>query len=78
MPTKDVRYITQDEVEDIYYNNYYKASGADEIENPRLALYVFDTAILHGVYDAKQMLKKSGGNLEKFEQLSRERYSFCT
>lgn len=74
LPTADVRDITQQEIEDIYYNNYYKASGADQIENPRLALYVFDTAVLHGVYGAKQMLKKSGGDLEKFEQIRRESY----
>ena len=37
------------EAEDIYYNNYYKASGADKIENPRLALYVFDTAVNMGL-----------------------------
>ena len=74
LSTEDVRNITQQEVEDIYYNNYYKASGADKIDNPRLALYVFDTAVLHGVYGAKQILKKSGGDLEKFEQLRREHY----
>ena len=74
LSTRSVKYITNEEVEDIYYNNYYKASGADKIENPRLALFVFDTAILHGVYDAKQMLKKCGGDLEKFEQLRREHY----
>ncbi len=74
LSTVDVKNITQQEVEDIYYNNYYKASGADQIDNPRLALYVFDTAVLHGVYGAKQILNKSGGNLEKFEQLRREHY----
>lgn len=74
LSTVNVRNISQQEVEDIYYNNYYKASGADQIENPRLALYVFDTAVLHGVYGAKQILKQSGGDLEKFEQLRREHY----
>lgn len=74
LPTRSVKYITTEELEDIYYHNYYKASGADKIENPQLALYVFDTAILHGVSDAKQMLKKSGGDLDKFEQLRREHY----
>lgn len=74
LSTEDVKNITQQEVEDIYYNNYYKASGADQIENLRLALYVFDTAVLHGVYGAKQILKQSGGDLEKFEQLRREHY----
>lgn len=74
LPKQSVKYMTDEEMQEIYYNNYYKASGADKIENPRLALYVFDTAILHGVYGAKQILKKSGGDLEKFEQLRKEHY----
>lgn len=74
LPKQSVKYMTDEEMHEIYYNNYYKASGADKIENPRLAMYVFDTAVLHGVYGAKQMLKKSGGDLEKFEQLRREHY----
>jgi hypothetical protein len=74
LPKRSVKYITNEEVEDIYYNNYYKASGADKIENPRLALYVFDTAINMGVSVAKELERKSDGNLEKFEKLRRERY----
>ena len=74
LPTRSVKYITNEEVEDIYYNNYYKASGADKIENPRLALYVFDTAVNMGVSVAKELEKKSNGNLDKFEKLRRERY----
>ena len=51
-------HMTDEEMHEIYYNNYYKASGADKIENPRLAMYVFDTAVLHGVYGAKQNSRK--------------------
>ena len=53
LPTRSVKYITDDEVKDIYYNNYYKASGADKLENPQLASYVFDTAVNMGVSIAK-------------------------
>ncbi len=45
LPIQSVKYITDSEVRDIYYNNYYKASGADKISNPTLAAYVFDTAV---------------------------------
>mgnify|MGYP002797970217 FL=1 len=53
LPTRSVKYITDDEVKDIYYNNYYKASGADKLEKPQLASYVFDTAVNMGVSIAK-------------------------
>lgn len=46
LPKQSVKYMTDKEMHEIYYNNYYKASGADEIENPRLAMYVFDTAVV--------------------------------
>ena len=66
LPTRNVRFITDEEVHDIYYNEYYKASGADKIDDPRLAMFVFDTAINHGLSTAKLLLKRSGGNLDKF------------
>ena len=45
-------------MQDIYYKNYYKASGADKIDNPRLSMYVFDTAVNMGVSVAKELYKK--------------------
>ncbi len=74
LPLRSVKYITDEEVSDIYYNNYYKASGADKINNPKLATYVFDTSVNMGVSRAKDFLDKSGGDLEKFESLRRAKY----
>ena len=70
-----VKYITDEEVRDIYYNNYYKASGADKIQNPKLAAYVFDTAVNMGVSRAKEFLAKSGNDLNTYEQLRRNKYN---
>ena len=75
LPTRSVKYITDDEVRDIYYNNYFKASGADKIENLQLASYVFDTAVNMGVARAKSFLAQSNGNPTTFEQLRRAKYN---
>ena len=72
---RSVKYITDEEVRDIYYNNYYKASGADKIQNPKLAAYVFDTAVNMGVSRAKEFLAKSGNDLNTYEQLCRNKYN---
>ena len=74
LPIRSVKYITDDEVRDIYYNNYFKASGADKIENPKLASYVFDTAVNMGVSRAKSFLDQSNGNPDTFEKLRRAKY----
>lgn len=74
LPKQSVKYMTDEEMHEIYYNNYYKASGADKIENPRLAMYVFDTAVNMGVSVAKDLYKKSNDDLNKFEQLRRNKY----
>ena len=71
---QSVKNITDDEVRDIYYNNYYKASGADQLENPQLGLYTFDTAVNMGVGVAKDLLRQSSGNLDTFEKLRRDKY----
>ena len=72
---RSVKYITDEEVRDIYYNNYYKASGADKIQNPKLAAYIFDTAVNMGVSRAKEFLAKSGNDLNTYEQLRRNKYN---
>lgn len=74
LDAKDVKDITDEEVRDIYYNDYYLASGADKIKDQRLALYVFDTAVNNGVSVAKKLLKQSGNNPAEFEKLRREKY----
>ena len=71
---QNVKNITDDEVRDIYYTMYYKASEADKIKDPRLALYVFDTAVNMGVSAAKKILKQSENDADKFEELRLKRY----
>lgn len=66
---RDVKDITMDEVRQIYYEEYYVASGAHKIKDAKLALYVFDTAVNCGVSIAKRFLAESKGDLDKFEEL---------
>lgn len=74
LPTQSVRNISNAEVRDIYYKNYYIASGADRIKDRRLALALFDTAVNMGVGAAKKLLNQSGGDYNRFNQLRRARY----
>ena len=71
---QSVKNISDDEIRDIYYNNYYKASGADQLDNPQLGLYTFDRAVNMGVGTAKDLLKQSGEDLGTFEKLRRDKY----
>ena len=73
LPIQDVRKMTEVEMNEIYYG-IFKDCGADKIEDPRLAFYVFDIAIGSGSKIAKQILAKSGGDLDKIEQLRRAKY----
>ncbi len=75
LPTKDVKGITKGEAKQIYYDEYWKTSGADKIENPKLAIAVFDTAVLHGPGQAKNFYTKSGGNLDEFLRIRKESYN---
>ena len=71
---KDVKNITKEEAINVYYNDYWRASGADKIDNYEEALILFDTAVLHGVGKAKQFYKASNGNFEKMLQLRKKYY----
>lgn len=71
---RSVKNITDEEVRDLYYTMFYKASGADKIKDSRLALYVFDTAVNMGVSAAKKLLEQSGNDADKFEELRLKRY----
>lgn len=71
---KDVKHITDAEVRDIYYKDYYLASGADKIKDQTLALQVFDTAVNMGVSASKKILKNSNNNSARFADLRIDRY----
>ena len=74
LSTQSVTKMTDDEMQEIYYERFYKASGADKVTDKKLALYVFDTAVNMGVKVAKDFLDKCGGDRDKFEQLRKNRY----
>lgn len=74
-PLQSVKYISDEEVHEIYYQNYYKASGADKISDKRLAFYVFDTAVNMGVSRAQSFLRECDEDPTVYEQLRRDKYT---
>lgn len=76
-PNADVRNITQEEVQEIYYKNYYQASGAEKYAqegNKAYAFAVFDAAVNHGVGAAGKMDAQAGGDVDKFMELRKQKY----
>ncbi len=55
---RDVRYITDEEVEEIYYTRYFIPSCAPQLPPP-LDLVVFDTAVNMGVKTSSILLQKT-------------------
>lgn len=51
-PLRDVRLITDEEVERIYYADYFMAAGCQDMP-PAMAVCVFDTAVNCGVKKAR-------------------------
>ena len=74
LPIKDVKDITKEEANRIYYDEYWIASGANKIQDKDLAYMHYDAAINHGVGTAKRMLKESGGDFDKYYQIRKNKY----
>lgn len=74
LPYKDVRYITKKEAVDLYYEDYWMVSGADSIQDVNMAVAMFDTAVLHGPWSAKQFYKQSNGDVNKFLDIRQKSY----
>ncbi len=55
LPIQSVKLISDQEVKDIYYKQYWLAAGCDKLED-KLAMVVFDFAINSGVSRAKRYL----------------------
>lgn len=73
----DVRNITKEEVQDIYYKNYYQASGAEQYAkngDSAYAFAVFDAAVNHGVGAAQKMDSQAGGDVDKFMEVRKQKY----
>ena len=63
---RDVRNITDSEVEQIYYKNYWLKAGCDKMTE-KYAIISFDTAVNMGVSRVSEFLKASNWNSpEKF------------
>lgn len=54
-PNLDIFNLTREEAKDIFYNDYWRKSNAYVYDWP-MALFIFDSAILHGVYGVKYWL----------------------
>lgn len=74
LPPKDIRNITRDEAKQIYYDWYWKASGADKQKDLRDAYMLFDTAVQYGDYNAKKMWKNAGENFYNMLKLRENTY----
>ena len=64
-PNVDIKALTQQQAEDIYFRDYWKASGADTLIEG-LDLLVLDTAVLCGVGAAKAMLANARGSVAEY------------
>ena len=65
LPIKDVKFLSQFETYKFYYKEYWIKSSANKLNNIIDAFILFDTSVHHGVYGAKNIYKKSNGNLWK-------------
>ena len=64
-PHLDIRNLTMQQADDIYYRDYWLASGADKLPWP-YALFAFDTAVLHGVGTSRAWQAEVGNNAYAF------------
>lgn len=72
---KDVKNITEKEVKEIYYNYYYKKSGADKEKDKKTAYWMTDTAVNCGVSKAKDLRKACGTDNEKWYNSRKNTYN---
>lgn len=71
---RDVRYITQDEVEQIFYKNYWLKAGCQNMSE-KFALLAFDTAVNMGLARVNQFLRAAQWKYsEKFIAARRAKY----
>lgn len=65
LPKKDVKNITNEEVRQIYYNEYWKPLGCSNLPE-KVALFIFDTGVNMGVSRGKEYLRRynNGESLE--------------
>ncbi|CAB4155637.1 Domain of unknown function DUF4214 [uncultured Caudovirales phage] len=62
---------SKEKAAEIYKSQYWDAIGADKL-SPDLAHVAFDTAVIAGVEKAKELIRLSGGDPQKFLDLRKE------
>lgn len=73
--SKDVKNITDAEVEKIYYKNYWLAAGCDKMSE-KFAILSFDTAVNMGVSRVQEFLKAANwSSTDKFILARAEKYN---
>lgn len=70
LPARNVQYITDAEVEQIYYQNYWIKAGCDKMSS-KFAILAFDTAVNMGVSRVQEFLKAANWKDENLFILAR-------
>jgi len=70
LPPMSTKQITLREVEEIYYQDYWKRSGADQLPEP-LSLIHFDTAVNLGGGRASRMLSEASEHRTDLNKISK-------
>ena len=65
----------RDEASRIYYDEYWKKSGADKIKDKNLAYVHFDATVNHGIGNSRKFLEQSGGDFDKYIEIRRKFYN---
>ena len=74
IPAKDVKNITKSEVAQIYYEDYWLASGANKIQDKNVQRMHMDAAVNHGVGRAKQFYREVGDDIDAYSARRRQYY----
>ena len=71
---KSVKNITDEEVKEIYYNDFYLASGADKISDKKTSFWVMDTAVNCGLKKARDFYRTCGTDNQKWYEARKNYY----
>lgn len=64
-PNEDIPNLTLERAKELYYRYYWLRTGADKTKSYPLAYVLFDTAVNHGIYYAKQLAVRGNYNIQK-------------
>ncbi len=70
----NIHNLTKEQAAQIYYDEYWKKSGADKIKDKNLAYVHFDATVNHGLGNSRKFLVQSGGDFDKYIEIRRNFY----